>query len=418
MKELFPGYYRPSEEDFAQLWKECTFAFDANVLLDLYRYKTETREELLTVLEGLAPRLWLSYQAASEYQKNRLLVIRDQAKAYADLRKTLKDSLNKLTADLNTFRKHPFVDIAEISSRLEAVHQLLEQQIDQNEKEHDARFPPLRLDQDEIRERIDNLFSGNVGAPCSSDRLAEISRLGETRYKKEIPPGFEDRSKPDDSKYGDLILWLQTVEYVKGQKKPIIFVTNDSKKDWWLTLDGKTLSPRPELAEEMFRETGQKSYIYSADQFMEYASSYLEQNVTEEAIAEVKDLQQRKWRFQTTQSLVDAQKSVAEIVTADWLGLTQEATKRVGYPFADAMSAQTLLNGQIKSAMAQSGFQEALEAIKNSRSRQLEEAIQGVREARAAQLASLINSLLVPPGYSLVQDEIDQPESSDEETAE
>ncbi len=36
MRDLFPGYYRPTEEEFAKMWQEGIFVFDANVLLNIY----------------------------------------------------------------------------------------------------------------------------------------------------------------------------------------------------------------------------------------------------------------------------------------------------------------------------------------------------------------------------------------------
>jgi hypothetical protein len=31
MRTMFPGYYRPTEEEFKKMWQECIFSFDANV---------------------------------------------------------------------------------------------------------------------------------------------------------------------------------------------------------------------------------------------------------------------------------------------------------------------------------------------------------------------------------------------------
>lgn len=70
MKKLFPGYYRPSETDFASLWDNCIFVFDANVLLNLYRYSTETSAELIDIMDKISDRLWLPFQVASEYQSH------------------------------------------------------------------------------------------------------------------------------------------------------------------------------------------------------------------------------------------------------------------------------------------------------------------------------------------------------------
>ncbi len=66
MRELFPGYYRPTQEQFQQMWQECIFVFDANVLLNIYRYTSETREELFDILESLKERTWLPHQAMLE----------------------------------------------------------------------------------------------------------------------------------------------------------------------------------------------------------------------------------------------------------------------------------------------------------------------------------------------------------------
>jgi hypothetical protein len=46
-KDLFPGYYSPSDEEFSELWQNCIFIFDTNVLLDFYEYNDETREDFL-----------------------------------------------------------------------------------------------------------------------------------------------------------------------------------------------------------------------------------------------------------------------------------------------------------------------------------------------------------------------------------
>jgi len=69
MKNIFPGYYRPTEEKFSNLWNSCLFVLDANVLLNLYRYSQETSNELIQILKQISDRLWIPHQAALEYQK-------------------------------------------------------------------------------------------------------------------------------------------------------------------------------------------------------------------------------------------------------------------------------------------------------------------------------------------------------------
>ena len=72
MKNLFPGHYKPSEEEFQKLWAECIFVFDTNILLNVYRYSEKTRERLFEILGLLQDRIWLPYQVAYEYQEERL----------------------------------------------------------------------------------------------------------------------------------------------------------------------------------------------------------------------------------------------------------------------------------------------------------------------------------------------------------
>ena len=47
MRDRFPGYYGPTEEEFAALWESCLFVPDTNVLLNLYRYDEPTRQDYL-----------------------------------------------------------------------------------------------------------------------------------------------------------------------------------------------------------------------------------------------------------------------------------------------------------------------------------------------------------------------------------
>ena len=38
MKELFPGYFKETEGHLREIWDTSLFVFDANILLNLYRY--------------------------------------------------------------------------------------------------------------------------------------------------------------------------------------------------------------------------------------------------------------------------------------------------------------------------------------------------------------------------------------------
>jgi hypothetical protein len=57
MKDLFPQYTNFLNVDYGVVWKHALFVFDTNVLLNLYRYQSKTRDELLNVVEQRRSRL-------------------------------------------------------------------------------------------------------------------------------------------------------------------------------------------------------------------------------------------------------------------------------------------------------------------------------------------------------------------------
>ena len=79
MRDIFPAHFRPTADDLSAMWKVSTFAVDANVLLNLYRYSPETRGELENALKSIEDRLFLPHQAAKEFLRNRLGVTASQA---------------------------------------------------------------------------------------------------------------------------------------------------------------------------------------------------------------------------------------------------------------------------------------------------------------------------------------------------
>lgn len=72
MGNLLPVYRRPTQEEFSHMWQEGIFAFDANVLLNIYRYTPETRERFCELLKRLNARIWIPHQTALEFHRQRL----------------------------------------------------------------------------------------------------------------------------------------------------------------------------------------------------------------------------------------------------------------------------------------------------------------------------------------------------------
>lgn len=334
MKDLFPeyylptedGYYRPTKEEFDELWKECKFIFDTNVLFKLYRYSQDTREDFLKVLQEFEDRLWIPHQVALEFQKGRINIIREQNKKLNDLKEILDQVIDKLREGLKKFPSIADQEIIEdtrvkFDSFLEGLKPLEEKQLKVDEHDY-------------IRDKIDQLFNNKIGTPPSKSELDAIYKEGEERYKIKCPPGYEDNLKKKEDphlfnglgfkrEYGDLILWKQILKQVENAGwKHIIFVTDDSKEDWWIKYSGQTKSPRDELLNEIFRVGVTSFYMYSSDRFLQFAKGYLPQlDIKEESIEQIEEFIELAREQEVEEYKIDMfiDPYAVELMVLDWL---------------------------------------------------------------------------------------------------
>lgn len=288
MRELFRSYYKPTRQELSEIWQEGTFSFDSNILLHTYSYTLKTRERFFEILDRIQDRIWLPNQVAYEYQNNRVKVILKESKAYSEIHKILDESLEDIKNNIRRYNKHSFIKTNEIVSTLERAFKRVKSNLTKANQEH-----PDFLQSDDLREKFTELLEGKVGEPYSEEDLEEIYKEAERRFNYRKPPGYKDAAKNLPNKYGDAVLWFQLIEYAKFKVKPLIFVTDDMKEDWWLEYEGKTISPRAELAQEMATKAGVQFYMYSADQFMAHAEEFLELPEQQAAIEEAREIRLR-----------------------------------------------------------------------------------------------------------------------------
>ncbi|MCA1990479.1 MAG: PIN domain-containing protein [Coleofasciculus sp. S288] len=289
MRNLFRGYYKPTPAEFTQIWKHCIFSFDTNVLLHIYSYTPATRERFFEILNGFSDRIWIPHQVAYEYQKNRPHVIYAQQKAYGDIEGILNQGFYALRNDLlKSYRRHPFIDTQQILADVEKAMEEIKSKIQFAQLHH-----PNYMDYDELREILSDLFDGKVGQPYSDEELEIIYQKAEKRFTYKQPPGYKDAKKTIPRSYGDVVLWFQLIDYAKSQQKPVLFVTDDNKEDWWLKVAGETFAPRPDLIQEILSEVGREDfqfYMYHSDEFIEQAEKFLNLPVRPEAIQEAREI--------------------------------------------------------------------------------------------------------------------------------
>ena len=292
MKTLFKEYFYPSETDIKDVWDNSLIVFDTCALLNLYRYTEKTRDDYVNLLESNKERLWIPYQVAMEFLQNKKEVIKSQEKAYDEINRSLEDTFKKVESTFNNYKKHVVLDIEVFKSKIKNFIDNIKIEIDKTHSKH-----PKYDKEDILLEKISSAFENRIGNDFSEDELNHLYKIGENRYKQQIPPGYKDAKNKNNQGnrhlYGDLIVWKQIIKKALDEKCNIIFVTDDQKEDWWLIENGKTISPRLELYKEFFEETKQRILIYKADSFLKNSNTYLKggsDKIEKETIEEVQDI--------------------------------------------------------------------------------------------------------------------------------
>ena len=307
MKNSYKGFRQLSEADFKSLWKTAVFVFDANVLLNLYRYQESTRDDLLNVIEKLGDRIWIPYHVGLEFERNRLIVIADQRKMFSEVKKTVEKSKNTLIAELEEYqlsKRHSLINPANFVEKYEQLtNEFLNELAGLQKKQQGL------TDSDLLREKVENLFDDRVGSPpVNQDFIDKINEEGEKRFIQRIPPGFKDGGKGNEEddeflwggiiykrRYSDFVIWKQILAYAKSSNiKSLVFVTDDNKEDWWQKIDSdglKTIGPRPELADEILIEAGVETfYMYKPEGFLKYSKEPLHTKVDKKSLEEVRNI--------------------------------------------------------------------------------------------------------------------------------
>lgn len=286
MKEKFFGYIPYDDEINEKLWKESIFVFDANIFLNLYRYSNETKNKVISCLERISDRVWIPYNTGKEFFNNRVTTILDQEEVYKNLEKNLNfDGMINFISGI----RHTTLD-SKKKTLIEIIKKCKEE-INEIIQEDKNSYKNLIYDDPNL-EKILKIFDGKVGQELSKDDFEKYKKIIDKRYEKQIPPGYKDCNKSDDTKnekgnsdkkYGDAINWLEVIKFSKENKTDIIYVTDDKKEDWIEVKKGKKIGPRKELLNEFHKETnGRIIGIYNTENFLKYSNKYLGDKNSEE----------------------------------------------------------------------------------------------------------------------------------------
>ena len=106
MREQFSCFYNDESDSYLKpIWEDekTLFVFDTNVLIDLYSFQPESREDFFKVLDKLKDRIWIPYHVGLEFQRRRLDIIKQRREHFAKIYKDVDDLNNTLSFDQKKF---------------------------------------------------------------------------------------------------------------------------------------------------------------------------------------------------------------------------------------------------------------------------------------------------------------------------
>lgn len=258
---------------------------DTNVLMHLFRYGEKTRNQVLNTLSGLKPNVWIPYWVGFELQQGWRDVDHKNRQAYEELTAKMEAAGNSMKNIFNEYSRHQIIDVAQERKRIDHFVSEFSRRLQRLKAKHPGREVSRK-----VFDQITDLIGDSIGPKPSNEELVKIYADGERRYKDKIPPGYRDKTRKEgDDIYGDLVIWKQMIAHSRNEQRPIVFITDDLKDDWWLDFNGEKIGPRPELVEEFLAETNQNFYMYSVSSFLEKAAHHLRQDVDAQAIKEIEE---------------------------------------------------------------------------------------------------------------------------------
>jgi hypothetical protein len=288
LRNQFESFYAPSEDDIAAAIKTGLVTPDTNVLLALYRFQAEARDELFGVLDKLGERLWIPHQVGLEFQRNRLNVIHEQEEFFSKTEQEFSATFDGLREKVRAFRTRMAITEAQIGQVEDTIQDLQGLLGTVMNWASDGSLSMSDHTSDPVRAQLEVLLGDRVGEPMEPRELEEARKEAERRVREKIPPGYKDKDKSDPT--GDYLVWRQLMNEAKERKLPVVFITDDRKEDWYRREHGLTLGARYELREEMRAEAGVPFVIMTTGTFLLHAKNYLDAEVSPETVDQAKEL--------------------------------------------------------------------------------------------------------------------------------
>ncbi|MGZ3144696.1 PIN-like domain-containing protein [Lentzea chajnantorensis] len=270
----FEDYRTPTSDDYRRTLTGGLVVFDANVLLNLYRFNSTTRSDLIKVMQSLGDSLWVPHQVQREFWRNRESVI-DQLgqvprESLTKLEKAHKDAEEAVRLWSNRVSL-PEGDRAgllkELAGAFATVHSTISRQSAADAHSHDTNS-------DVVVEALGSILAGRIGPALPPEEHAAAVVEANRRIAAQEPPGYLDKDKADeDERAGDYLVWKQVLIEAEGRSCDVLLVTSDVKEDWWRRAKGQLRGPRLELMAELRAVADRRLFMITPSELIRRAAA-------------------------------------------------------------------------------------------------------------------------------------------------
>ena len=251
---------------------------DTNVYLNIYRYSPEFSDFALNCMKTVQGSIFIPSTVELEFSKHYRACFGGMEKRVrriaADADKTIQNAAQKVLKVCDTLQALQYPDISTLRESLEdGINDLSTASKSFFEDRSILTFIANPWDgKDLVLDLFEQIVNAqHVMPPLTQEEVYLFCEEGEKRYKAvpPVPPGFKDAKDKDGvRKYSDLIMWKEVIRFAKARSVGIIFVTDDTKSDWWVEQDtGREFHPK--LREEFEAEAGTCIAPYTALDFFD-----------------------------------------------------------------------------------------------------------------------------------------------------
>lgn len=310
MKNKFREYYKLSDDQLKELFEDCLFVLDTNVLLDCVRMRPDLAEKVLTILENHGDRVKLPSHATLEYHKHASEEVAKNLQKLRNYRKSLDENMQFQCFVPQEYSL--YLDSGQLSGieqnfndfRVKLLTQI-KVQIDHWNNEFQNQ---------KMQNRIASIFSHSVLADVTQIDYDNRKNEASKRIENKIPPGYKDGSKTENCE-GDYFIWCEILDLASREHRSVIFISEDLKEDWLQKVGGLTIGPLPYLRKEFYtRCPDHEIHFYCLSQFLRYADP-LHKVITEKEVEEIEHrralLKNEDQKAKKNQEIKNRQKNIS-----------------------------------------------------------------------------------------------------------